>query len=218
MARIRPAVEPLAGWAWRAGLTLLLLLPLALAAAPGRAATDPEAARTFMEALADNAIRSLTPPEISEEEREARARALLRENFAVETIGQFVLGRHWKTATPEQRSEYLRLFEDMIVTTYVDRFRRYTGQKLLITGTAADQATGDVFVNSEIERAGAPPVLIGWRVRDEGGQPKIVDVIVEGVSMSQAQRSEFSSVIRNSGGSIEGLLAEMRKRVQGGAG
>ncbi len=70
------------------------------------------------------------------------------------------------------------------------------------------------MVSSEIERAGAAPVSISWRVREEGGRPQIVDVYVEGVSMGLTQRSDFSSVIRNSGGSVEGLLAEMRKRIQ----
>jgi phospholipid transport system substrate-binding protein len=218
MDRIRPVVGPCGRWVRTIGLLVLVLLPAAVGPAPAQAATDPEAARAFMTALADKAIQALTPPEISQEEREARARALLRDNFAVETIGQFVLGRHWRAATPEERAEYLKLFEDMIVTTYVDRFKRYTGQKLLIAGTTTDAETGDVFVTTEIERAGSTPVSLGWRVRDENGQLKIVDVIVEGVSMSQAQRSEFSSVIRNTGGSIQGLLTEMRKRVQGGAG
>ncbi|MDP6403471.1 MAG: N-acetylneuraminate synthase family protein, partial [SAR202 cluster bacterium] len=46
---------------------------------------------------------------------------------AVETIGQFVLGRYWRKATEAERREYLKLFEDLIVETYVDRFTKYTG-------------------------------------------------------------------------------------------
>lgn len=195
----------------------LCVAVLVLQPSIGRSALDGQTAQGFIEGLADNAIAALTPPDVPQEEREARARQLLRENFAVETIGQFVLGRYWKVATPEEREEYLRLFEDLIVTTYVDRFKRYTGQKLKVTG-ARDEPGGDMLVDSEIERSGAAPVSVGWRVRDEGGRPQIVDVYVEGVSMGQTQRSDFSSVIRNTGGSVAGLLAEMRKRIHGGAG
>lgn len=173
---------------------------------------DAASARSFIEGLADNAIAALTPPDIPQAEREARARELLRQNFAVETIGQFVLGRYWRTATPDERTEYLKLFEELIVSTYVDRFKRYTGQGLKVTGSV-DQPDGDVLVNSEIERTGAAPVSIAWRVRDQDGRPQIVDVMVEGVSMGQTQRSDFSSVIRNSGGSLAGLLDEMRQRI-----
>ncbi len=57
---------------------------------------------------------------------------------------------------------------------------------------------------------------VDWRARTGGGQYKITDVMVKGVSLRQAQRSEFASVIRESGGKVEGLLAELRKRVQKG--
>ena len=212
MASLGPAIAVMR----RIGLCFCLAL-LVLQPAIGRAALDAQAARTFIEGLADKAISALTPPDIPQEEREARARQLLRENFAVETIGQFVLGRHWKQATPEERDEYLRLFEELIVSTYVDRFKRYTGQKLRVTGSV-NEPDGDVLVNSEIDRSGATPIAIDWRVRDESGRPQIVDVYVEGVSMGQTQRSDFSSVIRNSGGSVAGLLAEMRKRIHGSTG
>jgi phospholipid transport system substrate-binding protein len=56
---------------------------------------------------------------------------------------------------------------------------------------------------------------IAWRVRPKGDSFKIVDVMVEGVSMSQTQRKEYASVIRRNGGQVEGLLAEMRQKVKG---
>ena len=48
----------------------------------------------------------------SQPERVARFRELLREDFDVPGIGRFVLGRYWNTATEEQRTEYLKLFEN----------------------------------------------------------------------------------------------------------
>lgn len=129
-------------------LAVILLQPTM-----GRSAIDDQSARAFIEGLADTAIAALTPPDVPQAEREARAKQLLRDNFAIETIGQFVLGRYWRTATADERAEYLRLFEELIVSTYVDRFKRYTGQRLKVTGST-DQPDGDVLVNSEIERAG----------------------------------------------------------------
>jgi phospholipid transport system substrate-binding protein len=139
---------------------------------------------------------------------------LLNDNFAVPTIGQFVLGRYWRTATPEERKEYLDLFEDLIVVTYVDRFSRYSGERLKVTRTVSDNESGDTIVYSEISRPAGQPIEVGWRVRKYASSFKIVDVYVEGVSMGQTQRSEFSSVIRNNGGSLTALLGEMRRRVR----
>ncbi len=179
------------------------------------AAADPGAeAKVFIENLSEQAIAALTAPGISREEREARARTLLTANFAVPTIGQFVLGRHWRTASPEERSEYLALFEELIVVTYVDRFSRYSGERLRVTSALVDKESDDVVVYSEITRPAGAPVQVGWRVRRVPPSFKIVDVIVEGVSMGQTQRSDFASVIRSNGGALSGLLDEMRRRVR----
>jgi phospholipid transport system substrate-binding protein len=192
-------------------LAVLLGLPLCTASRASDAAQDAQA---FITGLADQAIAALTPPGISRGERETRARVLLSDNFAVPTIGQFVLGRYWRTATPEERKEYLDLFEELIVVTYVDRFSRYSGERLKVTRTVSDNDSGDTIVYSEISRPVGQPIEVGWRVRKYASSFKIVDVYVEGVSMGQTQRSEFSSVIRNNGGSLTALLDEMRRRVR----
>jgi phospholipid transport system substrate-binding protein len=200
------------------GAFIVIGLFTLLAPASLRASTDAAAAATaFIDKLSDQAIQALTQPDLPKEERERRARALLRENFAITTIGQFVLGRYWRIATPEERQEYLQLFEDLIIATYIERFSRYAGERLEVSGARAIEGGNDQLVDTRIVRAGAAPVQVGWRVRNDGGQWKIVDVVVEGVSMGQTQRSEFASVIQNRGGSVAALLEEMRRRVKGSA-
>lgn len=195
----------------------LMLAAGAFRQAPAFAA-DPQAgakAEAFVESLADDAIAALTTAGASREQRENRARELLARYFAVDTIGRWVLGRYWQQATPAQQTDYLTLFEDLIVTTYVDRFSRYSGERLTVSRSLVDEASGDVLVYSDITRpAGGQPVEVGWRVRARDGTMKIVDVYVEGVSLGQTQRSEFASVIRNTGGKVAGLLDEMRRRVK----
>ena len=56
-------------------------------------------------------------------------------------------------------------------------------------------------------------MAVDWRVRPRGDGLKVIDVAVEGVSMSVTQRSEFSSVIQRGGGQIESLLQTLRQRV-----
>ena len=192
-----------------------VVVALTVLIAPARAADDDTQAkaRAFIEGLADQAVQALTNASVPREEREKRARVLLRENFAVPTIAQWVLGRYWRVATPDEQQEYLRLFEDLIVVTYVDRFTRYSGERLRVTRSVGLGETGDVNVFSDITNPGGTPIDIGWRVRTRDGSMKVVDVSVEGVSMGQTQRSEFASIIQNSGGQVAGLLAEMRQRL-----
>ncbi len=186
-------------------LVVLLVMPGA------RAESLDDGAGNFITSLADKAIAALTEEGISRDQRVARFRALLNENFAVKYIGRWVLGRYWRKATYAERSEYLKLFENLTVTTYVDRFERYSGETLTVTKTVVKKA-GDAIVYSQISRLeGVKPINVGWRVRAKEGDYKIVDVIVEGVSMGQTQRSEFASVIRRNGGNVKDLIAELRK-------
>jgi phospholipid transport system substrate-binding protein len=71
------------------------------------------------------------------------------------------------------------------------------------------------MVHSEIEQPdGAPPIDVDWRVRETAGSDKIIDVAVEGVSMSVTQRSDFDSIVQQSG--IDGLLQNMQSRIANG--
>ena len=69
----------------------------------------------------------------------------------------------------------------------------------------------DAVVVTEISRPSGPPLVAGWRVRGGAGTYKILDVIVEGVSMLATQRSEFASVVRSQG--VDGLIEVLRVQV-----
>ena len=185
-------------------------------AGPNAARADDSAdgAQRFIESMSDKAIAALAVNDISREERVRRFRLLLHNHFDVDTIGRWVLGRYWPRATKAERAEYLALFEKLIVATYVDRFTKYSGETLSVTKTAA-KGDKDMMVFSRIVRPnGDPTVNVNWRVRMTKNGHRIVDVMVEGVSMGQTQRSEFNSVIRRHGGTVEGLLTELRKRAK----
>lgn len=195
-----------------------VLIAIGICGVPAANAEDAEArASKFIETLAEDAISALTEENVAREERVERFRELLNENFAVKTIGRWVLGRYWKRASKDQQTEYLQLFEDLIVTTYVDRFEAYSNEEIIVS--KAEAGTGrDLLVKTTISRpSGGHPVKVSWRVRPRDDSFKIVDVVVEGVSMGQTQRSEFASVIRRNGGTVEGLLSKLRDDLEKGA-
>ena len=180
---------------------------------PLNAEITSKKAEDFISGLANQAIQALTLSKISRKNREKHFRVLLNENFAVKTIGRWMIGRHWSRATKKERKEFLKLFENLLVINYVNRFSNYAGEKLVVVKSSVIGAR-EAIVFSEIVRQGAEPIKVDWQVYSgDSINFKIVDVKVEGVSMGQTQKSEFSSVIRQNGGKIEGLLAILRKRV-----
>ncbi len=147
-------------------------------------------------------------------ERQTQFRALLREGFDTEAMSRFVLGPYWRTATDPQRQEFLKLFEDYIVTAYSARFSQYSGEQFKTTGSRSEGPDG-WLVSSQILRAnGGPPTKVDWRVGKMGPDYKISDVVVEGISLTITQRQEFASVIQRNGGQLESLLKVLREKAR----
>jgi phospholipid transport system substrate-binding protein len=178
-------------------------------AVPSAVAAD--APTDFISDLGARAITELTAKDMSQADRETKFRQLLDQHFDVPAIGRFVLGRHWKVATDAQKTEFLKLFEDFIVRSYAIRFAGYSGETFAVKGSTPGPKQATV-VHSRVLRRNAEPIRVDWRVEPRGERLVITDIIVEGVSMSVTQRSEFASVIQSSGGKVEGLLEALRNK------
>jgi phospholipid transport system substrate-binding protein len=199
----------------RAFLAVLCVLPwLATGVDAALAKDGAEGPVEFVTTLGDRTIRMLSNASLSEGEREARFRYMLDEGFDLDAIARFALGRYWRRATRDERAEYRVLFEEFIVRTYVGRLGRYGGEQLSVVGTIAD-GDGDTLVRSEILDPNFPPVRVDWRIRRIDNSYRIVDVVLEGVSMALTQRDEFAAVIQKNGGTVEGLLNELRSKNTG---
>ena len=164
----------------------------------------------FIRDMGREAIDSLTAQDVTRPEREKRFRDILRRAFDMRTIARFTLGRYWRIASKKERQEYVALFEDFVVQAYATRFKAYNRQTFQV-GKVHEINKMDRLVVSKIVQSNGPPIRVNWRVRSGNGY-RIVDVVVEGISMGVTQRAEFASVMRNNGGKIEGLLAALRKK------
>lgn len=195
----------------------LSLLPVSFAASAAQAETSQAAsngdARTFIEGLAEEAIQALTAKDVSRNDRIDRFTVLFSRSFDVDFIGKWVLGRHWRGASDTEKTEYLKLFKEYVVITYVERFDQYTGEQLQVVKAVVDGK--DTLVTSQIHRpTGGDPIRVDWRVRAEADVYKIIDVYVEGLSMSQTLRKDFSAVIGSSKEkTVSALNDALRKQI-----
>lgn len=197
-----------------AGITALLL---AVVSQPNSVAADDlgPKAEALISRLADDAISKLTDPTVSVDEQENRFRQIMQEYVAFQTIARWVLGgRYWRGATEEQREKYLSLFEQLMVATYAHRFQRYTGETLVVAGVRNIDET-QVLVRTTLKRPNADkPLHVDWRVRSTEDKLKVIDIMVEGLSMAQTQRSEFSSLLRSNGGDVDALMNNLETRLE----
>ena len=185
---------------------------LIFARLPAQAAPSGEDAKKFISSLGADAISSLTGSSLSQSERETRFRGLLETHFDMPGINKFVLGRYWKIATDSQKTEFQKLFEDLLVRSYAKTFAQYAGERFLVNNARSND-DGSLMVNSQINRPNGDVIRLDWRIEDRSGAMQITDLLVEGVSLRTTHRSDIDSAIQSSGGTVTGLLDSLRQKV-----
>ena len=162
----------------------------------------------FIRMVGEEAINALTDKKISNQIRKTRFRKILNRSFEVKFIARFALGRYWRRANKNQLSEYTYLFEEFIVQSYANLFKDYSGETFNVLKVRVINEI-DQLVQSEVFLKDGRKIRVSWRVRGTKTF-KIVDVMIEGVSMALTQRDEFAAIISQNNGKIEGLLSALR--------
>ena len=189
---------------------IILVLAMFATFAPAResAAEARDAAALFIEGLAQRAIELMKREDLAPAQREEEVRALLNDGFQMRMIARAVLGRNWRRASTEQQGEFLALFSDYVVKTYAKRLGAFTGQSLNVNRSVPINEK-ETIVQTSLQGNSGPDTRIDWRVRQIKDQPRIIDVVVEGVSMLTTQRSTYTSVVARKG--VDGVLISMRE-------
>jgi phospholipid transport system substrate-binding protein len=169
----------------------------------GAPSVRAEDAGGYVQRLGEITVALLDREDLAEPVRRAELRRMLVDNIDIAAVSRVVLGRHWRLATDEQKARYGTLYPDFIVTTYSGLFGQYSGEILTVTGSRSI-ADGDTLVEGDIERSSGPPAKVAFRVRPADGGFKVIDVVVEGISLLVTQRSDFAAVINREG--MDGFL------------
>jgi phospholipid transport system substrate-binding protein len=150
----------------------------------------------------------------SEQQKRQALGAIFQRAVDTDWIGKYVLGRYWRSATPEQQQAYLPLYRSYITNNYVSKFKDEDGFSVdaITVGTVAPAAAGGFEAKTLIQRKGEEDVHVDYLLENTGGQCHVHDIKVEGVSLLVSQRSEFGSLAGNGG--IETIIAALKKKVE----
>ena len=92
-------------------------------------ATNPDpAGEDFIRSLRDQVLSTLTPKELSEAERKSNFEKILDRYFDINRMARMSLGRYWRKADKGERNEFILQFKAMVVNTYAERFKSYSGE------------------------------------------------------------------------------------------
>ncbi|TNE66536.1 MAG: ABC transporter substrate-binding protein [Alphaproteobacteria bacterium] len=187
-------------------LFILMLVPaLPAAAAEESAVDDSRGAIEFIQNLSKDVIAVWSDSKMTETERYRAFTAIFEEATDIDLLAKGMLGRYYKTATPEQRSAYMDAMKGYIVSEFDRRMTQIGFHDLEVTGTRpASGKNGHLFVRTEVARDQGQPILADWRVRKEDGKFQIVNLEFEGINLLITNRDVFAAKIKDVG--FDGLI------------
>jgi phospholipid transport system substrate-binding protein len=141
---------------------------------------------------------------------------IITPHFDFIRISAWALGKHWRTASKEQKLRFITAFRTLLVQTYGVVLLDYTDQELRYLPLRDDPASGDVTVRTEVIQPNGEAVSINYRLYLKNGAWKVYDISVEGVSLVTNFRTSFATEIKQAG--LDSLIQRLEaKTAPGGA-
>ena len=170
-------------------------------------AEDP---KRVIESVANYAITNIANGG-SWSSRRSAARRIVTSRFDIKGAGRFALGKNWKKASVSEQSAYVQAFEDTLVERMLDIFEDYSGETIRVVRATQDANNGSYYnVASVVQLNNGSSIPVDWRLRTRNGRLMAIDVKPKGLSMLQAFRKEYGSVLSRNGGSVADLVEQMR--------
>lgn len=139
-------------------------------------------------------------------------------------LARLVLGRHWRQATPEQRSRFTAEFKQLLQRTYATAVQSYIDEvteqaprvKIDYQLLREEPEDGEALMRTVIETPRGKSYTVDYRMHRQEREWKIYDIIIEGISLLTNYRTSFAAEVQRVG--VEGLIEELAKRNRQGVG
>jgi len=133
-------------------------------------------------------------------------------NFDFDRVCRMVLGKNWKSASPEQQATFQKEFRSLLLRTYATALSKYKNQVIEYKPLRAEPGAKNVSVKTQILQPGGQPIAVDYSLIKGDSGWKVYDIVIESVSLVTNYRSQFSNEIRTNGlDSLNKKLAEKNK-------
>ncbi len=172
-------------------------------------ADGPGDAKELVQTTANRALDIIKDEVTPAAEKRDQLEALFDETADFYTVSRLVLARNWTKLNKDEQLEFQRVFRRHLSITYGRNVDNFPDIAFVVSGER-EEARGDRTVNTKIIRPNAADILIDYRMRVRGSEWKIIDIVIEGVSMVSNFRSQFQDVASKRG--PKGLIALLRDK------
>ncbi len=132
-------------------------------------------------------------------------------HFDFLSMSKWVLGKtNWHSSSEGQREQFVNEFRILLVRTYAKALLEYSDEEIVYKPVETNPESNIVTVETEVKQSGGNLIPIDYRMHTSGGEWKVVDVVIDGISLVATYRGSFAAEIRKNG--IDSLITKLSER------
>lgn len=205
MIEIRQIWDERINQLWVAMLVLAVCTGLAISPAFAGAPTDS------MKSTIDEVLRIVREKELKQPEKAEERRQLLEKvvsaRFDYTEMSKRALGAPWNQLTDQQKQEFVDLFRTLLTNSYADKIESYSGEGVQYLNERTEREYAEVRTKV---LTGKTEIPLDYRLMNKADDWRVYDVVVDGVSLVNNYRGQFTKILRAS--SYTDLVDQLRKK------
>ena len=184
----------------------LLATFLILICAPVKA-NDIKQAEIYIQNLSNQIILTVENDSSLEKKHDA-LHDLFKKNASILTISRAAIGSKWRTLKKDTRKSFSDAFTTYLVKKYGKQFEEFRGAKLIVE-RSIDAGRRGILVHTRLIMPATPPISVKWQIWQKTEDFKLIDIIIEDISMLTMEREEMKNRLAVHQGNITALIADL---------
>jgi len=126
-------------------------------------------------------------------QRREQLRQILASRFDFTEMAKRSLGANWQKGSSSEQQQFVRLFTDLLERSYIGQIEGYAGEKIIYGREAVEENQANV--ETKIVTKKSEEVSVVYKLKADGGDWKVYDVVIENVSLVNNFRTQFNRVL-----------------------
>ncbi len=196
-----------------------LALPAAFLAVARAAESVPgPAPQELIETTARRLLEALDADREQAKKDPSRVRKLVDEillpHFDTDYSARLVLGKHWRSATADQRQRFVDAFYKSLLRNYGSALAEFTADRLTVLPFRGDLGSGQAVVRTEVKRSNGARVPVNYTLHSTPKGWKAWDVTIEGISYVRNFRNDVGAEVEQAG--LESVIKRLETENRSG--
>lgn len=158
--------------------------------------------------IVGNSIIKIVDGEASISQKQDALKVLMNKYADLNTISRAALGSSWRSLDKNQRKDFVKTFSNYLIKKYGSQFSEFSGAKMIVS-KSSDVGKRGVLVFSRFMLPGSTPIAVNWQLWDGTGELKLIDIIIEEISMLTMEREEIKNRLQKNSKSVSELMEDL---------